>query len=290
LHVTDTASLEWEQTVNSRTGNVYRKYIREGEVLPGQSYYIRLTKFTSENGPFTAPRHKHDFDQIRVCLKGSQSFGEGFVSTKGCVGYFPSGTSYGPEYIEDAEALLIQWGPRFISKADNDAAIGRLRERGEFRDGFYEAVGPDGRLQKTDSITAVWEEVYQRPMQVPPKRYAQMVLMDTNEFSWTRDAASAGFEFKHVAGFGEDDLRIDVVRWAASARLDLPAERTQLLFVIEGSLTIDGAAHGAGAAAFSDFGSSEVVSATAGTQIYRVNFPVVVEAAPALAAPTPAAV
>lgn len=284
MHVTDTASLEWEQTVNSRTGNVYRKYIREGEVLPGQRYYIRLTKFTSENGPFTAPRHKHDFDQIRVCLKGSQRFGEGFTSTKGCVGYFPSGTSYGPEHIEDAEALLIQWGPKFISKADNDAAIARLRERGEFRDGFYEAVGPDGRPWKTDSIRAVWEEVHGRPVEVPAERYAQMVLVDTNEFSWTRDPARGGLEFKHIARFGADDLGIDVVRWIADALLGLSAERTQLLFVIEGSLTVDGAIHGAGAAAFSDFGSSEVVSATAGTQVYRINFPVIVEAAPMRAA------
>ena len=63
---------------------------------------------------------------MRVLAAGKQSFGDGFESVAGSVGYFPAGTEYGPEYIEDAEQLLIQWGPTFVSKADNDAAIMRL--------------------------------------------------------------------------------------------------------------------------------------------------------------------
>lgn len=283
MHVTDTAALEWERTVNSRTGNVYRKYIREGEVLPGQSYYIRLTKFTSESGPFTAPRHKHDFDQIRLCLAGSQSFGDGFVSTAGCVGYFPAGTSYGPEYIEDAEMLLIQWGPKFVSKSDNDAAIARLQERGEFKDGLYEFKDDDGSLQKLDSIRAIWEEVYGRPIEVPPKRYAQMVLMDTNEFAWTRDAAGDSLEFKHVARFGEDDLGIDAIRWVGDASLALPGDRTELLFVTSGVLEVSGVQYGPRTAVFSDFAEDDTVSGSVGTEVVRINFPVVVQAAPVLA-------
>jgi hypothetical protein len=279
LHVTDTEQLPWEETVNSRTGAVYRKFIREGEVLPGQSYYIRLSKFTSENGPFTAPRHKHDFDQIRVVLTGKSTFGRGFESTAGCAGYFPSGTSYGPEYIEDSEMLVIQWGPKFIPKAVNDAAITKLSERGRFHEGFYELTRDDGSVEKIDSLRAIWEEVYRRPIEIPSRRYAQMVLMDANEFTWSLDRD--GLEYKHLARFGADDLGIDHIRWPETQTLVLPADRTALVFVLSGSVEANGAAHGPRTAIFSDFGEEDSLRAASGTEVLRINFPLEVTAAPA---------
>ncbi|OLT23117.1 hypothetical protein BJF78_06990 [Pseudonocardia sp. CNS-139] len=259
-------------TLSSREGKVYRKLIREGEVLPGVGYYIRMTKFTNEEGPFQAPRHQHDFEQIRYCLAGKQSFGEGFESGAGSVGYFPAGTEYGPEYIEDAEQLLIQWGPTFVSKTENDAAILRLKERGEFRDGVYRYVDAGGDVHRVDSLQAIWEEVFGRPLEIPPRRYAQMVLMDTHAFAWG-PGEEPHLERKQVGRFGHDDLLIDVVRWTGDGVLDLSADRTSLLFVAAGEVEIDGVPRGPGTAAFSDFGHDDRVTGRPGTEMLRIGFP-----------------
>ncbi|MGC0367403.1 hypothetical protein ABH922_005455 [Rhodococcus sp. 27YEA15] len=273
MHVTDTEALEWEATLSSREGKVYRKLIREGEILPGVNYYIRMTKFTSEEGPFQAPRHQHDFEQIRYCMAGEQSFGDGFVSRTGSLSYYPAGTEYGPEYIEDAEQLLIQWGPTFVSKTDNDAAILRMKERGEFRGGMYEYVDENGGLQRVDSLQAIWEEAFGRPLVIPPRRYAQMVLVDTDAFEWT-PGESEHLQHRRVGRFGADDLALDVVQWSNNGTLDLAAERTSLLFVLSGEIEIGGIRHGKGTTVFSDFGDRDAIIGIAGAEILRVGFPI----------------
>jgi len=278
MHVIDTAAMAWEPTLGSREGKVYRKLIREGEILPGVSYYIRMSKFTCEEGPFKTPRHQHDFEQIRYCLAGKQSFGDGFESVAGSVGYFPAGTEYGPQYIEDAEQLLIQWGPTFVSKADNDAAIMRLKERGEFREGMYEYVDAAGCLQRVDSLQAIWEEAFGRPLQIPPRRYSQMVLADTNAFDWG-PGEQPHLQHRRVGRFGADDLVIDVVRWTADGGLDLLAERTSLLFVSAGDIQIDGVHRGPGTAAFSDHGHDDRIIGAVGTELLLIGFPVLLEVA-----------
>jgi hypothetical protein len=196
----------------------------------------------------------------------------------GSVGYFPAGTEYGPQYIEDAEQLLIQWGPTLVSKADNDAAIMRLKKRGEFRAGMYEYVDAAGCLQRVDSLQAIWEEAFGRPLQIPPRRYSQMVLADTNAFDWG-PGEQPHLQHRRVGRFGADDLVIDVVRWTADGALDLLAERTSLLFVSAGDIQIDGVHRGPGTAAFSDHGHDDRIIGAVGTELLLIGFPVLLEVA-----------
>ena len=78
MEIIATAAMPWEPTpVNTRGGKVSRKILREGELLPGLGFYARLVKYHAGEGVFTAPRHKHNYDQIRYTISGTQDFGQG---------------------------------------------------------------------------------------------------------------------------------------------------------------------------------------------------------------------
>ena len=51
-----------------------------------------------QSGKVVAPRHKHNFDQIRMCLSGDgQNYGPDRWIRPGEIVYFPEGVPYGPE-------------------------------------------------------------------------------------------------------------------------------------------------------------------------------------------------
>ena len=55
--------------------------------------------FVRQQGEVDVPRHKHNFDQIRMCLEGpgKQNYGKDKWIAPGEIAYFPEGTPYGPE-------------------------------------------------------------------------------------------------------------------------------------------------------------------------------------------------
>jgi hypothetical protein len=83
MKVIPTEEIEWETVVaNARAGHVQRKHVREGEILPGVGYASDCYNYVSGDGVFTAPRHHHDFEQIRISIKGVQDFGLGQITTR----------------------------------------------------------------------------------------------------------------------------------------------------------------------------------------------------------------
>ena len=77
---------------------------------------------------FSAPRHKHNFDQIRYIVSGRPDFGHYQVASDGQSGFFPAGAAYGPETIEAAEMLLIQWGEHWMTRAQHDESYARMQQ------------------------------------------------------------------------------------------------------------------------------------------------------------------
>ncbi|WP_326725661.1 hypothetical protein OHT59_45940 [Streptomyces sp. NBC_00243] len=53
-----------------------------------------------QDADFWMPRHRHNFEQIRLPVRSDMNLGHGLVLREGEVGYFPEGTAYGPQ--EDA--------------------------------------------------------------------------------------------------------------------------------------------------------------------------------------------
>ncbi|OLT09016.1 hypothetical protein BJF78_06705 [Pseudonocardia sp. CNS-139] len=186
MEIIATAAVPWEPTpVNTRGGRVSRKYLREGELLPGLGFYARLVKYHEGDGVFTAPRHKHNYDQIRFTISGTQDFGQGQVCKENWPSFFPEGAPYGPERIDGAEVIVIQWGRTWVSLQDNDRAVAELKKHGTFSGGIYTRVDENGVHHNTDSIEAIWQQVHGRTLEYPRPRYPQPILMDPAAFPWS---------------------------------------------------------------------------------------------------------
>jgi hypothetical protein len=60
MKVIPTEQIEWQTVVaNARAGHVQRKYVREGEILPGVGFASVCYNYVGGDSVFTAPRHHH---------------------------------------------------------------------------------------------------------------------------------------------------------------------------------------------------------------------------------------
>ncbi|MGI5144486.1 MULTISPECIES: hypothetical protein [unclassified Streptomyces] len=271
--INDTATMEYEDLpVSPRGMFTSRKLLREGEVLPGVGVYALIAKFHEGEKLFTAPRHKHNFEQIRVVLSGHMDFGPGVVCDPGQVAYFPAGAPYGPERIEGGEQLLLQWGPDWVTHAQNQKAMRALEQKGEFRKGRYHFVDENGEARQIDGSQAVWEWTYGRPQVFVEPRYEAPVKMSPEAFAWVRDG---GISTKVMGRFTENDVTFSMLHWDdMDVAHHLEANRTSLMFVMHGSVTIAGTTCGKHATIWSDFGEAHDVVGEPGTEVICIGFPV----------------
>src|SRR5260221_6909349 len=94
--------------VNHREGSFRSKDLGKGTPGRPENFYLRMVW---TEGDFFSPRHMHNFDQVRVQIKGKFSFDKDGTMQPGCIGYFPEGTPYGPQTsAEDTVQLAMQIG------------------------------------------------------------------------------------------------------------------------------------------------------------------------------------
>ena len=271
--ITDTAAMEWERLrVSSRNMRTSRKLLREGEALPGMGLYALLVKLHDGAEKFAAPRHRHNFAQIRIGLRGQMDFGPDLQCGPGDIGFFPGGAYYGPEEIDGAEYLLLQWGREWVTRAQDKQAMVELSERGRFEHGLYYYT-EDGVEKSTDGKRAVWEHVYERLEVIREPRYRSPIMMLPAGFDWLKDG---GLCRKPLGHFTEDDVTIEMIRWdgTGDAAYQCAPIRTSLVYVVTGSVAVEGASHGADTAIWSDFGESHRLTAAAGTEAIVIGLPV----------------
>jgi hypothetical protein len=270
--ITDTAAMDWERLrVSSRNMRTSRKLLREGEALPGMGLYALLVKLHDGAEKFTAPRHRHNFSQIRIGLRGQMNFGPSLECGPGDVGFFPGGAYYGPEEINDAEYLLLQWGRAWVTRAQDKQAMVELSEHGRFDHGLYYYT-EDGAEKSIDGKRAVWEHVYGRPEVIREPRYRSPIMMAPGNFDWVKDG---GLSRKPLGHFTEDDVTIEVIRWdgTGDAVYRSSPDRTSLAFVLKGLVTVAGTPHGAQTAIWSDFGESHQLTGDAGAEAIVIGLP-----------------
>jgi hypothetical protein len=268
----DTSASEWLPiTHHTRAGDVFQKPVREGRIGRTAESTSMLIRYSDRSGNFYAPRHRHDFEQIRVSLEGPMDYGAGQVSEPGWIAYFPAGAYYGPEDIRNASILLIQWSEYWVNREQNRAAVDALRARGEFKNGIYSFVDADGRTKNKDGGAAVWEEVYGRELVIPSPKYPSPILMDPEAFEWARldDVLSQ----KMMGRFTEHDLVISKVRWDVTGGLSLPDDRTYCVFTLSGSVRDGDSVFGAHTAVWSEHDENDVLIGEAGTEAILLGFP-----------------
>jgi hypothetical protein len=278
MHVIDTVSIPWTLVSKSdRPGRVHRKLVHEGTVSPGVGCTADLVRYEGGHGTFSAPRHKHNFDQIRHVVSGSPDFGHYQVASAGQSAFFPAGAAYGPETIEEAEILLVQWGTHWMTRAQHDETYARMQEAGEFKDGYYVTVDAAGHEHRADSRDAIWEAFNGRKLVYPTPRYPQPVIMEPEGFEWR--PASRGVSGRVMGRFTEDDVYIGNYRWnEAGGVLTLGPERTHLVWVADGKLTVNGGSHDRGTVIFSEFGETTGLAGGAGAQAVAFGLPLPVPA------------
>ena len=275
MQITDTTLQKWELVVpNTRGGDVFRKVIRAAEGGRQVSYDIRFERFGEGDRGYSSIRHRHDFEQLRFAASGRMDLGFD-VLEEGDVGYFPANAYYGPQRCEGAAILVAQWGDRFVTKQQSDAAVAALSERGEFRDGIYHGVDEQGRPFNKDPLNATWEEVFGEKYMPQPPRYRQPVLITPSAFGWSEPDGPV--RYRRLGTFGEHGLEIKTVQWLQDGSLEIDGgphdPRPAFLFSTAGSFAHDGEQFGPLTGVWAEPGESVKIGGSTGSELLAIRFP-----------------
>jgi hypothetical protein len=272
MFIMRTEETEWsEVTGHARSGRVSRKFVREGEVSPGVGYTSDLIKYHAGEDRMHTPRHRHNFDQLRLTLRGAPDYGNEQIAADGAVVFFPAGAYYGPQTMDDSEIMLIQWSPEWVTRAQSTAAYEALAGRGEFRGGYYFESAADGAETKRDGTNAIWEEATGKPLEYPDPRYSQPVLINPGGFQWR--PLGAGSRVRDLGHFTEDDVHVTALSWDEGGSVPLTPERTQMVWIGSGSVKVGEDVLPERTVFFSDFGEThELVGVEAG-EATSLGFP-----------------
>jgi hypothetical protein len=236
--------------------------------------------FVRQKGEVDIPRHKHNFDQIRMCLEGGkQNFGAGKWIAPGEIAYFPEGTAYGPEQ-SDTERLSItlQFGGAsrsgFIGSARLAQARNEMKEFGTFEKGIFKRIGQlaPGEKRNQDAYEAIWEHINKRKLVYPKPRYGEAILMKPENFEW-EPSEQPGVARKDMCIFSERHLQFAVVKLEPGASALQPSRGgIQVGFVLSG----EGGVNGQALRKYSAFSGREefALSSPAGMEVLIVGLPV----------------
>jgi hypothetical protein len=220
--------------VNHRQGSFRYKDLGQG--TPGRpgNFYLRLVW---TEGDFFSPRHVHNFDQVRVQIKGRFSFDKDGTMQPGCIGYFPEGTPYGPQTsAEDTVQLAMQIGgpsgSGYLSEDERTAAVDALAKQGRFEGGRYFAADDKTGAGK-DGFEAAWEFANGRRIKYPKRRLEKPLLVNPEAFEWLDVPGVPGVRTKRLWDFGSRALACSLHQLGAGSSLMLTGAQSS--FVLSGS-------------------------------------------------------
>jgi hypothetical protein len=193
---------------------------------------------------YRAPRHRHNFDQVRFMLQGEFSFDRGQTLRAGMAGYFPEGTYYTQRGFDHSTTLLLQSGGAsrsgYMSDRQLRAAIEELKRIGEFHDGFFWHRDDSGKLKHKDGYEAAWEHVHGRSLQYPNPLFKSPILWHEDDFAW-QPLGDDGAAWRDFCSLTHLKLGIAQLRMPPGSRHTLDAaQQATLLYTIDGRLRMAG--------------------------------------------------
>lgn len=220
---------------HARAGLFRSQSLLHGEEGAPDNFYLQLAHTYSD---FHSPRHRHNFDQVRVQLRGEADFARDGVMRPGTVGYFPEGVYYGPQSIAgESQTLVLQFGGAsgagYISEARFQQAVDELRQHGSFENGVFrrpEAV--DGRKNQ-DAYEAVWEYVNGQRIQYASGEHEKPVFVDPADVPWQDEPERPGVRRKSLGRYSSRGVRLSVIGLAPQASVTLAPHA--LVFVLGGA-------------------------------------------------------
>ena len=139
MQLTNADLTDWHDQGTLRSSKTRERTLLKRQ---GSRPSFELILAESYNTDHYSPRHRHNFDQIRIGLDGVQRYGRKTLR-EGVIAYFPEGTYYGPHTIEAGRRFqaTLQFdgaGSEPYPGLDAiEAATQELRKIGEFRKGIY---------------------------------------------------------------------------------------------------------------------------------------------------------
>jgi hypothetical protein len=271
-----------------RSGNIGFRYLLTGNEGSADNYALTLVDVPGE---YTTPRHRHNFEQVRIMLKGQFGFGPGLTQEEGSVGYFTEGSWYEQHGDQPSQTLLLQCGgpsgSGYMSDTQLQQGIEALSRRGRFHDGVYSWNDGNGKLHNQDGYEAVWEHVFGRAIVYAKPRYETPVILYPDRFNWIPVPDTTGLSIRQLGTFHERGLQLVQLRLDAGCTAALPqiGIGTRLLFWLSGSGALGDAHCEAGAAAEVPAAEECSIGANATSVVYLIGLPDF-SASPLLATPT----
>ena len=230
--------------IESRTLTTLNNQIREGviravRILEGEpgpdNFGLKLVNI---EGDFFSPRHRHNFDQVRLQLEGTFDYDKDGSFTPGAIGYFPEGTRYGPQTSSgNTWNLLLQYGGAsgsgYTAESEEERAAGDLKKKGTFEKGVFTYHKEDGTKVNQDAYEAVWEHIHGRPLAYPKERYERPVFMNSANFNWVPVKDQPGVAGKLMGVFSERETKLAFYKLDAGAKLAM--EDDSFYFVLSGT-------------------------------------------------------
>ena len=260
------------------TGEVEFKYLLTGDPLAPDNFMLILGRQIAD---FFMPRHRHNFEQIRLPLSGDMNIGDGMTLGEGQVGYFPEGLPYGPQqdplgHAQPGEPvqLVLQFGGAsgygFMSMDQRKQAWAELSKVGRFEGPHYHH--PDGRVEW--GLNVIWEHVFHTKLKYPKPRYEKVVIVEPSRFHWLRVAGSRGVQHRFMGSFSERAVWIEMIRLDRGATWS-SAERAarRLVYVLRGSGHADGRDIAQGTAIQIDPAEVSVMSAEEPLELFLMGLP-----------------
>ncbi len=220
--------MQWRRGPEHRSGGVMFKDLFEGGPGPG-NYWLTLVHVDE----YSAPTHRHNFDQVRFMLDGQFGFGEQ-VQPPGSVGYFTAGLPYTQQSMGPCVHLLLQCegadADPYISADQLSAAVTALKETGRFENGHY--IDGSGSGVRKDGFEASWEYTIGRPVSYPKPRYERPLIMQPEVFAFRPDPDQPGVQWKRLGVFTERGIEISFLKIESGASAVIEAAGSPVLFYV----------------------------------------------------------
>jgi hypothetical protein len=271
--VIDVESVPLIEREHVREGAFFSRRLLAGERGAPGNFSLQLV---STPQGYYAPRHRHNFDQVRYQIEGEFDFDSDGKMGPGSVAYFPEGTYYGPQSsVSKSLTLVLQFGGAsrsgYLSSEEYERAMMELCAVGTFSKGVFTRIEKDGRKTNKDAYQAVWEHARERPLVYPPPRYGRPVFMSPPQFTWVPLSDHVGVSRKCLGEFSECSTRLALYQIEPGSRL--PLERRSIYFALKGAGTVSGEPFARFATIYVQEDEQASAAASAQTELLQLGLP-----------------
>ena len=274
MNVVHAGRMPWGRSLTAhRAGRMSHKILFEGEEGSPDNYLFVLA---NEGSDYYSPRHRHAWDQVRLCLEGFVPIGRDLKVDTGEIGYFPEGVHYGPQAGgPDRIVLLLQIGGAsglgYLSSAQLEEGRKRLLEHGVFEQGVFRRTSGEGKRNE-DAYEAIWRVMTGQPLAYPKARYRSPIVMRPDGFVARAIEGMTGVRHKTLGAFFERGLFLEFIEIDAFCTYTPPLGRSlRFFFVRSGEGRCGSERYEASTAVRLDRGEAVRIAADTPTQLCAIT-------------------